>query len=124
MFSEFNKQFARFDIAVAATDPQGTIVKANEAFCTLTGYTEAELKSLGYQDITPERWTVYENNMIIKQVFAKGYAKYQKEYRHKDGHVFPIELEVWLLKDDDEVAQGMWGVVKPIDQLSDQYSLS
>ena len=117
MDREFQKHFEQNVLAVAATDKLGQITLANERFCQLTGYSLEQLQKFCYQDITPERWIVYENSIVTKQVFNKGYARYQKEYIAPDGSTYPVELEVFLMREEDGTPTGMWGKVKKIDQL-------
>jgi PAS domain S-box-containing protein len=88
--------------AVAAVDMDGRIVEWNPAFEAMLGYSGDELLRLTYRDITPERWHQLEEKIVAEQVLVKGYSTvYEKEYRRKDGTVFPVELTTYLLREDD-----------------------
>ena len=93
----------------------GRILKYNESYRVMTGYAQDELPGLTYRDITPEKWHAAEQEIIEKQVLVRGYSDvYEKEYRKKDGTVFPIELRAFLLKDETGSSIGMWAIVRDI----------
>jgi PAS domain S-box-containing protein len=93
----------------------GTILKYNESYRGMTGYTHDELLRLTCRDITPEKWHAAENEIIQQHVLVRGYSEvYEKEYRKKDGTVFPIELRTFLLKDEAGSNIGMWAIVRDI----------
>ncbi|MDU0113107.1 MAG: PAS domain S-box-containing protein [Psychrosphaera sp.] len=118
---DFKTQFDKEEYAVAATDAKGNVINANQHFLALTGYTLDELKALAYQDITAEAWTIYENHMVIRHVFAEGYASFQKEYVTKSGEIVPVEIELFLLDEVNNGKLGIWAKVKKIDALSDEF---
>jgi PAS domain S-box-containing protein len=93
----------------------GRILKYNESYRGITGYEPEELLRLSYPDITPEKWHTAEQEIIERQVLARGYSEvYEKEYRKKDGTVFPIELRTFLLRDEMGSNIGMWAIVRDI----------
>lgn len=101
----------------AHVNMSGKIIECNEIFCTWLGYTVEEIKNLGYTDITPEYWHKQEEKILVEQVMKCGFSEvYEKEYRRKDGTVFPIELRTILMSDDDGEKIGMWAIVRDISQ--------
>jgi two-component system sensor kinase FixL len=93
----------------------GRILKYNESYREMTGYSPDELLEMTYSDITPEKWHAAEKEIIEEQVLVRGYSEvYEKEYRNKDGTVFPVELRTFLLKDDTGNNIGMWAIVRDI----------
>lgn len=93
----------------------GTIQAFNSSFREMTGYPPEELRKLTYCDITPERWHDIERSAIEEQVLIRGYSEiYEKEYRRKDGAVFPVELRTFLLKDEMGSNIGLWAIVRDI----------
>lgn len=79
-------------IGMAVADLAGRYIRVNQAMCDFTGYTEAELLSLSYQDIThPD--DLDENLRGRARVLDQGEHRYQQEKRYirKDGQV------VWAL---------------------------
>jgi two-component system sensor kinase FixL len=93
----------------------GRILKYNESYRNMTGYAQDELLRLTSRDITPDKWHAVENEIIEKQVLVRGYSQvYEKEYRKKDGTVFPIELRAFLLKHETGSNIGLWAIVRDI----------
>jgi two-component system, cell cycle sensor histidine kinase and response regulator CckA len=98
-------------------DLQGHIIEWNSIYQTMLGYTEDELRSLSYVELTPEKWHAFEAKIVSDQIFTRGYSEvYEKEYRRKDGSVFPVELRTSLLRDEAGVATGMWAIVRDLTE--------
>lgn len=101
--------------AFCRVDLSGRILETNAAFQTLVGYSQEELSELTYQDITPERWHAGEVQILADLVMTRGYSDiYQKEYRHRDGTIIPIELRTVLIRDEAGEPLGMWATVRNI----------
>lgn len=99
----------------AQTDMDGRLLHFNELFREMLGYSEDELKRLTYQDLTPERWHEVDAGIVRDQILARGYSDvYEKEYRRRDGTVFPVELRVILSRDEDGNPIGMWAIVRDV----------
>lgn len=106
---------ARID-GFARVAMDGRIEEVNELFCTMLGYSQEELLRLTYRDITPEKWHAAEEEIIENQVRRGGRSeRYEKEYRRKDGTIFPVELQTYLIAGTaDEPPMGMAAVVRDI----------
>jgi two-component system cell cycle sensor histidine kinase/response regulator CckA len=103
--------------AVLTVDMAGHILEFNPAFEAMMGYTAEELRRLTYQNITPERWHAIEARILAEQVLPKGQsAVYEKEYRRRDGSVFPVELRTYLLRNEENQPTGMWAIVRDISE--------
>jgi PAS domain S-box-containing protein len=109
----------------ARTDMEGRIKEFNSCFRDMMGYTESELLQLTYLDITPEDWHGYEKRIVYNQVIPYGYSGvFEKEYRKKDGTVFPVELRISLIRDEKGKPEGMWAVVRDItDRKNSEHEL-
>ncbi|MCE5267104.1 MAG: PAS domain S-box protein [Planctomycetaceae bacterium] len=93
----------------------GRIVECNKTYADMLGYTREELCALTYMDFTPEKWHSMQADIIKSQVVPRGYSDiFEKEYRRKDGTVFPVELRLVLLRDDAGQPQKTWGIVRDI----------
>jgi PAS domain S-box-containing protein len=93
----------------------GALVEFNAVFQEMLGHEPEELRSLTYQDLTPERWRAFEADIIRTQVLERGFSDlYEKEYRRKDGAIFPVELRGVLLRDAAGRPCYMWATVRDI----------
>ncbi len=103
--------------AVVTTDLKGRIHDFNRVYQKMMGYSGEELKQTTYTDLTPEKWWFLETTIIQEQVLARGYSDvYEKEYRRKDGTVFPVELRTFLIRDKSAEPVGMWAIVRDITE--------
>ena len=101
--------------AFVSVDMTGKILQYNEIYRAMLGYEAGELGSKTYIDLTPEKWHVMESHIIEEQVIAGGYSGiYEKEYRKKDGTIFPVELRTQLIRDDQGKPFAMWAIVRDI----------
>ena len=101
--------------AFGIVDMDGRLQECNRAFQEMLGYSEAELKQLSYMGLTPAKWHELDARMVREQILPRGYSEvYEKEYRRKDGSVFPINLRVTLIRNDAGQATGMWAVIRDI----------
>jgi len=95
----------------------GSIVDVNRSYLAMLGYSEGEVSSLRYQDLTPARWHAFEQQIVETQIMPWGYSDvYEKEYIRKDGTVFPVELRTYLLRDTQGQPSGMWAIVRDITE--------
>jgi len=95
----------------------GRIIEFNDLYCQMLGYSPEELRGLSVQELTPERWHAVEAAIVREQVIPRGYSDvYEKEYRRKDGTIFPVELRTILSRDFEGRAAGRWATVRDITQ--------
>ena len=93
----------------------GRILEFNELYRAMLGYEREELLALTYLDLTPEPWHAFEAAIVAEQVLPRGHSEvYEKEYRRKDGTVFPVELRTVLLRDDSGEPAAMWATVRDV----------
>lgn len=101
----------------AMVDMEGRYLEFNEAFREMLGYSEEELLALTYSAITPEVWHDFEQKIVDEQILSNGYSQvYEKEYRRKDGSVFPVELRALLVRDEKGNPRGIWANARDITQ--------
>lgn len=98
-------------------DMQGRITEVNQGLLDMLGYTVDEIQQLTYEDITPARWHNMESNIVREQVLKRGYSDvYEKEYRRKNGTVFPVELRAYLMRNSLGNPEGIWAFVRDISE--------
>ena len=103
--------------AVVAVDMAGHILETNPTFQSMLGYTGEELCRMTSHELTPERWHAFEARIVAEQVLARGHSEvYEKEYRRRDGTVFPIELRTYLLRNESNQPIGLWTIVRDITE--------
>jgi hypothetical protein len=113
----FQRLFHSMRDCFAQTKMTGEIVRVNPSFLAMLGYSAAEVMALRYQDLTPSRWHGFEQEIVEKQILVHGYSEvYEKEYRRKDGSLFPVELRTFLLRDAAGEPVGMWAIVRDITE--------
>jgi PAS domain S-box-containing protein len=115
--AKYRGLFASLMDGFVSVDMDGVIREFNEVYRKMLGYSHEELAQITYKDITPERWRPMEERIIAEQVLPRGYSEvYEKEYRRKDGTVFPVELRTFLLKEGDRPV-AMWAIVRDVTEV-------
>ncbi|MEW6288936.1 MAG: response regulator [Thermodesulfobacteriota bacterium] len=103
--------------AFVVVDMDGRLLEWNKVYRSMLGYTESELRQLTYPELTPAAWRDMERKIVEEQIIPFGYSDvYEKEYRRKDGSIFPVELRTYLLRDANDRPTGMWAIVRDISQ--------
>ncbi len=115
--AKYRRLYQSMRDAFVSVDMSGRIVEFNDAYCQLLGYEPDELLKLTYIDLTPEEWHAFEAEIVEKQILRRRYSNtYEKEYRRRDGTVFPVELRTFLIIDDDGRPLSMWAIVRDITE--------
>ena len=103
--------------AFVSVDMDGFIREYNEAYQQMLGYEPEELLTLRHTDVTPEKWHLFETKIVQQQILPRGHSDiYEKEYRRKDGTIFPVELRTFLIKDDQGQPTAMWAIIRDITE--------
>ncbi len=103
--------------AFVSVDMDGRLLDFNSSYLELLGYPEEELRSKTYVDLTPEKWHDFEKRIVAEQVLPRGFSDvYEKEYRHKDGTLIPIELRTVLIRDSSGKPELMWAIIRDINE--------
>ena len=88
----------------------GELVEINPAFAEMMGYPIEELLKISFWDFTPERWIEWERAIHSNKLMERGYTDlYEKEYIRKDGTIFPIQIQAFLLEESDDFETALIG---------------
>ena len=85
----------------------------NNEFSRFTGYTIEELNSMDYWQLTPKKYEQHEYAQLASMEETGRYGPYKKEYIHKKGHYFPVQLSGIKIT-DSEGNNFIWSVVQDI----------
>jgi PAS domain S-box-containing protein len=96
----FSGAFEHAPIGVALVLPDGRWFKVNRALCELVGYSEAELLTRTFQDITHSE-DLEADLENVRRLLDGEIRSYQmeKRYVHKRGHLVTVLLDVSLVRD-------------------------
>ena len=100
----FRSSFEAAAVGMVATDLTGRFTMVNPAYCSMLGYSEAELLTMRFQDITvPEDVVRDEENR--KSLLAGNIPHYHLEKRYvcKNGMVIWVILSVSLIRDEQSL---------------------
>jgi len=115
--ARYRKLYESMMDAFIQVNMAGQIQEFNQSFREMVGYSDEELVRLTYRDLTPEKWHAFEDYIIESQIIPREYSDvYEKEYRKKDGTVFPVELRLSLIRDEAGLPAGMWAIVRDITE--------
>ncbi|HLS81790.1 MAG TPA: HD domain-containing phosphohydrolase [Steroidobacter sp.] len=78
-------------------DAEGRILDVNAAYCSMSGYSRAELLKMNAADI--EDHSVGESTMRLQLDRASGGGRYETRHRRRDGALMEVEVSVGLSAD-------------------------
>ncbi|MEH0984196.1 SpoIIE family protein phosphatase [Micromonospora sp. CPCC 205556] len=106
LLEELGAQRARFE-RLAATDvlavfggEEDRITEANEAFLAMLGHTAQDVAQgrLTWPGLTPPGWEEADARALAELRATGRAGTYDKEYRHADGHLVPLQIGVVALR--------------------------
>ncbi len=115
--NSFMSAFAHAAVGMAITDLNGRFVGVNDAFCRITGYSCAELRSLDFLSITHPDYREWHakfiNQMMERQVPA---FVLEKPYVKKSGELVWVQDSVSLLRDREGKAVNILALCQDISE--------
>ena len=114
---KFHQAMVHAAIGMAIVSPDGHWVDVNPSLCRIAGYTREELLAMDFRSIThPD--DIDADVEYAEQLLSGERSTYQleKRYIHKDGHIVWIQLNVALVRDDDQKPQYFIGQIQDITQ--------
>jgi PAS domain S-box-containing protein len=116
LFSEkkYRRLFETTQDGIMARDLHGAMIDCNQAYAKMLGYTRKELRKLSIEELLPKKWHD-QRDKIVKKVLKTGHSiVFEREYRRKDGSVFPASVRTWRLNHGKGKVVGLWSIVRDI----------
>ncbi len=99
---KFRLAFENTSVGMAIISPTKEFMKVNPALCEMLGYSEAELISKSFLDITHEEYDVDDTNESNRPFDAElNQAHFEKRYIRKDGSTLWGLVNVTLIRDSE-----------------------
>jgi PAS domain S-box-containing protein len=114
----FLQTFEHAASGISHVSLDGRLMRVNQTFCQLVGYSADELMQLRFQDIThPD--DVEPDLRMLQRTIAGQQKSYTltKRYRHKQGHWVWAQLTVALIRRDDGAPDYFISVVQDLSSL-------
>jgi PAS domain S-box-containing protein len=104
-------------VGICEIDLEGRYLRVNDRFCEITGYSREELLAKRFQDITHPEDVGEDVEAYRCQAEQDFPYRIEKRYVHKDGHIVWIELDGYIVRDEQGRAQFGVGIVQDITGL-------
>ena len=107
--AKFRSAFHENVISMNMCNIQGQFLQVNQAFCHMLGYSEAEILSLSFQDVTYPEDLDLDQSLHTKVMAGEiPFYHLEKRYVAKDGGIIWALLSVTLVRDQEN--QPLYGV--------------
>jgi PAS domain S-box-containing protein len=96
---KFRGIFENTAVGVSLVSPSGRWLKVNKALCKMVGYSEKELLSHAFQELThPDDYKKTSEFLGGFLTGTKNNGYLEKRYLHKDGHAIWVNINVTLIR--------------------------
>lgn len=103
---QFRTAFNNSNEGMALVSPSGVFFRVNKQLCALLGYSEAELLTMGFKDITHPEDLEHSVEAVAKLLSGEtSRLKLEKRYVHKDGRDIWAIVSTSLVRDDADTPQ-------------------
>lgn len=90
---------------ICVIDDEARIVELSRSFGELLGYTRSELLGMDVRQLIPDE-DIQKRPLPLDAMRAGRIFQYEREFRHKDGHVVTMELTAQALSDGQFMTVG------------------
>jgi PAS domain S-box-containing protein len=94
---------------IMARDLEGKMIDCNPAYAKMLGYTKRELKQKTIKDLLPKNWLEQRERIVSKVLQTGRTIVFEREYRRKDGSIFPASVRTWRLINGKGLRGGLGG---------------
>jgi PAS domain S-box-containing protein len=108
----FRSLFNQSNDAVFILDLDGKHIAANKRASEMLGYEEQEIQELSFNEISAE--PAHSQHLIQKILNGKTVPLYERLFRHKNGSIIPVEINVELVKDSEGNPLHIQSIVRDI----------
>ena len=111
----FRRVFDDSAVGMSTVDTEGRFQAVNDAFCAITGYTEAELLTMTPSDFTVDE-DVDRSREALTLLLGGGTQSLdmEKSYRRRDGEIVHVFNSLSAIRDPDGNVIGVAGVTQDI----------
>lgn len=113
----FRSAFEYAPIGVSIHELGGGFLRVNEAFCQIVGYSNEELYTRTYQDVT-HRDDLSFNIELVERLYSgqEKIIRFNKRYVHKLGHEVPVSINVSMLRDESGKHLSLLSIVEDLTE--------
>jgi PAS domain S-box-containing protein len=98
--TRFRNVFEHSSVGKAITGMDGHIIMANKTYCNFIGYTQEEIQTMSWRDITFPEDTSKSDELINSIIDGEvDTINLEKKYRHKNGNTVWAFVNVYLQRD-------------------------
>ncbi len=112
----FRRLYETTQDGIMARDLQGRMIACNSAYAKMLGYTRKELRALSVKQLLPEKWHEQREKIANKVLQTGRSIVFEREYKRKDGSIFPASVRTWRLTDGKGKVIGIWSIVRDISE--------
>ena len=112
---KLRKLYEMSSLGIVLNDMNGRFIEFNEAFRSICGYSESELKQLDYWEVTPKKYEAEEQLQLESLARTGRYGPYEKEYIRKDGSLVPLRLNGVIITTGSG-ERFIWSIIEDISE--------
>jgi PAS domain S-box-containing protein len=113
--ARFRAAFENAAVGVVLVDPKGSLLRVNDTFARMLGYSSTELETKNFQDITHTD-DLATNLSVLNKTLAGKANSYciEKRYVHKNGHFIWASVTVGCVRKHDGAVDYLLSVIEDI----------
>ncbi|MBU2560493.1 PAS domain S-box protein, partial [archaeon] len=115
--ARFRGAFENAAVGAAMVDLNGRFLRVNQRLCRMIGYSEMELLSKTFSDIThPDDIQIGMDYLKKMIAGVADYASFEKRYLHKEGYVVYLNISPSIIRDEDGTSQYFMALFQDITE--------
>lgn len=110
--TQYKALFDRSHDAIFLLDLSGHHIVSNQKAAEIFGYSTEELVGLSYRDLSAE---IDESQAMLERLInGENIGIYRRRFRHKDGHIIPVEIDIELVKSSKGVPIYFQSIIRDV----------